>query len=74
VAGNSQRDGEFLRLLGLEEGREGGVLLEVRLERSEPLLGPLLERAIREIVSNQLEAIHPTIIARQGRENMGRTA
>src|SRR5436190_389146 len=38
-----------LRFLGLEERREGRVLLEVRLERAQALIRPALERAVREI-------------------------
>jgi Cyclic nucleotide-binding domain len=49
--------------LGLEERRERGVLLEVRLERAQAVLGPVLERVVREVVGDEMEAIHARMIA-----------
>jgi hypothetical protein len=60
--------------LRLEERREGGVLLEVRLERSKTLLCPILERAVREILCDQVKPIHATMIARSPAGYMGRSA
>ena len=74
MAGNSQRDGGELRFLGLEERREGRVLLEVRLERAQALVRPALERVVREIVGDQVKAIHVTMIARSPVGDKGRSA